>query len=372
MAAMARALARRHEVTVLTSRAARLAAEEDDQGVHVIRVPVLFRRQLPVANLPSMAAYLPAAAWRGLKLGRRAKFDVINTHFVVPTGPVGAWLAQHLKIPHILSVHGGDLYDPSKNTSPHRYAPLRWAIARLLRRADVVVAQSQDTARNVSTLYGVQRAVELIPLGIERPPPQARGARREFDLPERGCVLLTAGRLVARKASLQLIETLHAVPDSVLLVVGDGPEAVSLMARAAARGVAQRVRMLGYVSEATKQRAFSVADIFVSTSQHEGFGLVFLEAMAAGLPIVCYDRGGQTDFLSTPANGYVIPLNDLAAFNAAVALLGESPQTRAAIGRNNLIVVEDYFIERCAERYEQLFAASLTRAPQAPVRQVLV
>lgn len=372
MAAMARALACRHEVTVLTSRAAWLAGEDDDQGVRVVRVPVLFRRQLAVANLPSMAAYLPAAAWRGLRLGRRAKFDVINTHFVVPTGPVGAWLAQQLRIPHVLSVHGGDLYDPSKSSSPHRHALLRWAIARLLRRADVVVAQSRDTARNVSELYGVQRAIELIPLGIERPPPRAPAARQEFDIPAEACVLLSAGRLVARKASLQLIETLHAVRDAVLLVVGDGPEAAPLMARAAARGVAQRVRMLGYVDEATKQRAFGVADIFVSTSQHEGFGLVFLEAMAAGLPIVCYDRGGQTDFLHTPANGYVVPLNDLAAFNSAVALLRESPQSRAAIARNNLAAVEDYFIERCAERYEQLFAATLARAPQVPGRQVLV
>ncbi len=88
MAALARQLARRHEVTVLTSRAGELAAESDDQGVHIVRVPVFFRRQLAVANFPSMLAYLPSGFARGLSLPR-AGFDVINTHFVVPTRAAG-------------------------------------------------------------------------------------------------------------------------------------------------------------------------------------------------------------------------------------------------------------------------------------------
>ena len=59
-----------------------------------------------------------------------------------------------------------------------------------------------------------------------------------------------------------------------------------------------------------KYAALAIADAFVSTSQHEGFGLVFLEAMACGLPIVCYDRGGQTDFLASGETGFVVQLND--------------------------------------------------------------
>jgi 1,2-diacylglycerol 3-alpha-glucosyltransferase len=241
--------------------------------------------------------------------------------------------------------------------SPHRHAVLRAAVAHVLRRADVVVAQSQDTASNVARLYGVERRVELIPLGIDRPPavegPPVQ--RSEFDIPENAFVLVTAGRIVARKACTQLIDTLGAVSGTVLLVVGDGPEAAAVMRRAAERNVADRVRMLGYVSESVKHRAYRAADAFVSTSQHEGFGLVFLEAMAFGLPIVCYDRGGQTDFLTTPATGDVLPLNDIRAFNEAVRNLRDSPERRAAIRRTNLARVEDYFISRCAERYECVF-----------------
>jgi len=365
MAAMARVLATRHEVTVITSRAAGLPYRSLDGAVNVVRVPVFFRRQLAVANVPSMLAYLPSGLWRGLQLGRERRFDVINTHFAVPSGPLGDWLSRALRIPNVLSVHGGDLFDPSKKSSPHRHALLRAAVARLLRRADVVVAQSQDTQRNVAEIYGVMRAVERVPLGIDRPPKEVRAERREFDLPPDAFVLVTAGRIVARKASTQLIDTLVAVPGSVLLVVGDGPEAGALMQRARECAVADRIRMLGYVSDEVKYRAFGVADLFVSTSQHEGFGLVFLEAMACGLPIVCYDRGGQTDFLATPLTGHVVALNDIQAFNDAVRALRADPERRASIRRNNLAQVENFFIDRCAERYERLFERAVLAQQQA-------
>jgi glycosyltransferase involved in cell wall biosynthesis len=108
--------------------------------------------------------------------------------------------------------------------------------------------------------------------------------------------------------------------------------------------------------------------VFVSTAQHEGFGLVSLEAMSFGLPVVCYDRGGQTDFLSTPDTGDVIRLNDLQAFKDAVRALRDSPQRCAAVGRYNLAKVEDYFIERCAEAYEELFEAALSAPVTAAAR----
>jgi glycosyltransferase involved in cell wall biosynthesis len=368
MAAMARSLAERHDVTVLTSRAAGLPSEGMDANVKVVRVPVFFRRHLAVANMPSMAAYLPMGLLRGLKLSRERRFDIINTHFAVPTGPLGDWLSRRLGVPNVLSVHGGDLYDPSKKSSPHRHAFLRRAVARLLQRADSVVAQSRDTARNVGQIYGVDRKVDLIPLGIDRPPQNIRAQRSDFGLPEDAFVLVTAGRIVARKASTQLIETLAALPDVFLLVVGDGPEAAAVKQRASELGVENRLRMLGYVSDEAKYGAYAVSDVFVSTAQHEGFGLVFLEAMSFGLPVVCYNRGGQTDFLSTPATGDVIQLNDLQAFNDAVRALRDSPERCAAVGSHNLAKVEDFFIERCASRYEELFAATLAAPAAAAAR----
>ena len=357
MAALARQLAQRHEVTVLTSRAAGLPAESIEGSVRVVRVPVFFRNELAVANFPSMFAYLPMGFARGARLGRATAFDVINTHFVVPTGPLGAALARWHRVPNVLSVHGGDLFDPSKRSSPHLHAPLRAAVRSMLRRADALIGQSRDTLQHVSDLYGVRRDVDLIPLGIERPRMPAHASRASFGVPEDAFVLATIGRLVARKATIRLIDTLAdaALPNAHLLIVGDGPDRDAIAHRAAARGVAARVHLLGQVSDEQKHAVLAVSDAFVTTSQHEGFGLVFLEAMAFGLPVICYDRGGQTDFLSTEETGYVVPLNDEAAFTQAIVALHEDRELRERCARHNRALVESYFIDTCARRYEEVF-----------------
>ncbi len=367
MAALARELARRHVVTVLTSKALGLQAESIEGGVRVVRAPVFFRRQLAVANFPSMLAFLPMAAQRGLRLARGGAFDVINTHFVVPTGPVGYLLGAIYRVPNVLSVHGGDLFDPSKRSSPHRHAWLRTPIRQLLLRADSLVGQSRDTIKRVEEIYGVRRATELIPLGIERPPGVRDASREEFSLPIDAFVMVSVGRLVARKSTVQLVRALSASQRAMvhLLVVGDGPDVETVRKAAIEAGVGDRVHLLGYVTDAEKYRALAVSDIFVSSSQHEGFGLVFLEAMAFGLPIVCYDRGGQTDFLSTGETGYVIRLNDLEAFTGAIVALHDQPELRHAISERNRLRVEQYFIDKCSERYEDVFEAAIRRASDA-------
>jgi glycosyltransferase involved in cell wall biosynthesis len=362
MAALARQLARCHEVTVLTSRAAGLRAEDTDGGVRVLRAPVFFRRELAVANFPSMLAYLPTGFLRGLLLGR-SRFDVINTHFVVPSGPLGHALAHWCRVPNVLSAHGGDLFDPSKRSSPHLHAPLRAAVRWLLEAADEVVGQSRDTVRHVTELYGVHRPVELIPLGIDRPPKIERASRAEIGLPEDAFVLTTIGRLVARKATVQLVDALAAsgIANAHLVVVGDGPDAAAVEQRAVELGVRNRLHLLGQVSDAEKYAALATSDVFVSASQHEGFGLVFLEAMAFGLPVLCYDRGGQTDFLTTRETGHVVRLNDHAAFVRALMELHADRYARIAYGEHNRQLVEKYFIDTCAARYEEVFNAAIER-----------
>ena len=261
MAALARELARRHEVTVLTSRAKSLAAFETDRGVRVIRVPVFFRTQLSVANFPSMLAYLPMAAMRGFGFGRGA-FDVINTHFAVPSGPVGQLLAAYYRVPNVLSIHGGDLYDPSKKLSPHRHAWLRAAVRKLLLAADAVVGQSRNTVGHVEEIYGVTRQVTLIPLGIERPPAVGAVPRTEFGLPPDAFVLVTVGRLVARKNTVQLVRALAAtnLAAAHLMIIGDGPDAPEIRRAADELGIRQRVHLLGQVADARKYRALASAD----------------------------------------------------------------------------------------------------------------
>ena len=359
-------LAKRHRVTVLTSRAFDLPEESRENGAEIIRVPVFGRTKKAAGSLPSLLSYVPAAIRRGKALMRERSFDVINTHFAVPTGPVGDSLARHAGIPNILSVHGGDLYDPSKWMSPHRHWILRRLIKGLLERADRVVGQSSNTNANVGRFY--TKAVEpvLIPLGIERPTIEP-AARADYGLGADDVLLVTVGRLVARKALDQLLDLLPRLTERQvkLLVIGTGPEEGALRARAADRGVAERVHFLGGLSDQEKFDVLGMADLYVSSSQHEGFGLVFLEGMAAGLPVICYDHGGQTDFLVDGETGYLVPLNDKEMLERRIRELVIDAALRQKIADINRQRVERYFIEEMARAYEEQFELAIGARRQA-------
>jgi PAS domain S-box-containing protein len=368
-AAIARCLAERHEVTVLTSAPGSRTIHDRDGSVELIRVPVYFRRQAAVANLPSLAAYLLNGLREGNRLRFERQFDLVNTHFVLPTGPLGDHLARAMQIPNVLSLHGGDLFDPSKQSSPHRYAVLRKVSAGLLQRADALVVQSRDTAARVANIYGVHRDLDLIPLGIERPPASSAMSRPALDVPENAFLLATTGRLIRRKATTQLVEMLASLDSSsYLVVIGEGPELAPLQNRAQALGVAQRIRFLGRLDEPDKFAVLRAADVFVSASQHEGFGLVFLEAMSCSLPVVAYDNGGQVDFLATDRSGFVVGLNDRAAFVKSLVALRDSAELRSRMGAANVREAQRYMVDGCARKYEEVFLRLVSAESPGSVR----
>ncbi len=353
---LAQDLATRHKVTVLTSQALGLPSESVEHGVRIVRVPVYFRRKEAVANIPSLLAFIPMGIKVGSALLKSHQFDVINTHFALPTGPVGDVLSRLGNIPNVLLLHGGDMYDPSKFTSPHRHPALRAWVRCLLRRADLVVGQSRDTLDNMRRFYAPGIEAIRIPALIRRPEAGV-SSRQRYGCAEDEVLLVTVGRLVARKAIAQMIALMESLRQEKarLLVMGIGPQDSSLKEECRRRGLGDKVLFLGYVEESEKFRILRMSDLYVSTSQHEGFGLVFLEAMACGLPIICYDRGGQRDYLEDGVTGHLVPLNDQANFEARCRSLIRDPGRRRSIGQENLRRVEEFFVDRCALRYEALF-----------------
>ncbi|MCH8040846.1 MAG: glycosyltransferase family 4 protein [Nitrospinae bacterium] len=359
-ALLARELAKRHDVTVLTSQALGLPKNRVEDGVKVVRVPVFFRTQEAAADLLSMLMFLPIGISVGKRLVQQYSYDVVNTHFVLPSGPVGEAVARHGCLPNVLSLHGGDLFDPSKWTSPHRHGVLRMWIRWLLRRADRVVGQSNNTIENVRRFYDQEISPACIPLGIERPK-LMKSSREDFGFPEEEVLLITIGRLIARKAVDHLIavmERFKGVPVR-LLVVGCGPQEGSLQNEVRQRQIDGQVQFLGHVSEETKFRLLQISDVYVSSSQHEGFGLVFLEAMACGLPVVCYNHGGQTDFLRNGENGFLVPLNSIDILEKKCRELINNSELRRLMGEKNKRAAEDYFIDQCALKYERVFYEAL-------------
>lgn len=359
-------LAQRHEITVLTTAFTGFPGQERSGRLEIVRVPVLGRSQRSTATLPSMLSYFPSSWWTGRRLLGRGGFDLINSHFVVPSAPSAHLLAGAFHLPHVLSIHGGDLYDPSKKLSPHRVPVLRGTVGRLLRSADRIVAQSRNTAENARRIYGIDRPIEIIPLGIRRPV-YAKATRRELGIEEDRFVLVTVGRLIARKGLPDLLHALAELgdPRALLLVLGEGPLRASLEQLARDLGIAGRVRFCGRVEEEEKWRLLDASDLYASTSLHEGFGLVYLEAFECGLPVVTYDNGGQTDFVEDGVCGRLIRLGDRTGFVEALRFYLRDPAARALCAANNRERVTHYYIERCAESYEALFEEVLrTAQPQ--------
>ena len=368
---LARHLAKHHEVTVLTSLALGMPLDSVEGGVRVIRVPVFLRQHRATASLVSMASYIFNGVREGKKLLLRQSFDVINTHFALPSGPVGDALSRFGNIPNVLTVHGGDIYDPSKFSSPHRHPLLKTWTRHLLYRADKIVGQSNDTLDNMHKYYASDLDATLIPLGIE-PPPLVSAQECNYQFGEDEVLLITVGRLVPRKASGQLITMMKGIKGARarLIIIGCGPEEKALKAEVKSSGLGERVLFTGYISDEDKFRLLQRSDIYVSTSQHEGFGLVFLEAMASGLPIVCYNHGGQTDFLQNHRNGYLLPLNDLDGVRERCRQLVESAELRKSIGDVNERYVNQFYIHNCASLYEDVFQEAISQFSEKAAEKV--
>ncbi|GIX49602.1 MAG: 1,2-diacylglycerol 3-glucosyltransferase [Candidatus Tectimicrobiota bacterium] len=362
---LAEALSQEHAITLLTSRYDGLPAREVCGGVEIVRVPVWGRHDPQVASLRSMLSFFPSSLGYGWRLLRRQRVDVVHSLFAVPSAPSGFLLARHFGVPHLLSILGGDIYDPSKRLSPHRHALLRALVRHLLRASDAVVGMSTDIIAHAQSRYGITRDIVKIPHGIRRPV-YSRTCREALGYRAQELLLVTVGRLVPRKATHELLDVvarLHGVAFK-LLIIGDGPEKSRLQQQAAQQGLGDRVAFLGSVSDEVKFQVLSVADIYVSTTQHEGFGLMFLEAMACGLPIVSYDHGGHVDFLIDGKTGFLVRLGDRALFAHRLQELCDHAPLRREMGQFNRAYVEEFYIERCAQKYSALYRAlAASRGP---------
>jgi glycosyltransferase involved in cell wall biosynthesis len=359
---LAEELARELSVTVLTTHVRGLARDERRNCVRIVRVPVVHRTAQAVASLASLLAFFPASLRRGLRLLREEQFDLVHSLFAVPSACSGYLIARRGRLPHVLSLLGGDVYDPTKRLSPHRTPLLFHTVKALMTRSDRVVAMSNDIRTRAINLYAIDRDLDLVPHSI--PIPSYRPASRSvFGFSEEDMVLLTIGRLIPRKGLgnlLQVVARLGA-PNVKLAVIGDGPLRTALGDAAHAAGIGEQVRFFGHLDDDAKWQLLRTADVYVSTAVHEGFGIVFLEAMEAGLPIVTYDEGGQVDFLRHGMTAFLVPLNDTAAFTGSLRTLLRDSALRRRMGGEGKRAAVEYHIDRCALRFRRIYDEAASR-----------
>lgn len=362
------ALVRHHgmDVHVLTSGASGLPAEEVVNRIRVVRAPVLGRDARSTASILSMISFWPIGVRHGHRLLARERYDLVNTWFAVPSGPTGVQLARRAGVPHVVTLAGGDIYDPSKWYTPDKNPVLGQVVKWVLRSCDLPVACSTDLARRTRDLYGYRGPIEVIPHGSDAPVFPA-AERPALGLDPGLVYVITVGRLVRRKNLHLLIEALAALsrPEVRLLVVGDGPEQQPLQALAREHGLGDRVEFRGFVPEEQKYQLLANADIFALPSLHEAFGLVYLEAMHCGLPVIAAKPGGQEDYLEEGVTGFLLAPDDRVGLTAALARLSEDPDLRARMGVHNRERAKGFSAASAAARYVAVFERLLHRTDRA-------
>lgn len=344
------------QVDVLTMNFKGLPKFEIVDGINVYRTTALFRKSRDVTPFIAMLTYVISACFKGIALARKNRYDVINTHFAVPTGPVG-WLVSRLfKISNVLSLHGGDIYDPSKKSSPHKSFFYRSIIRFIINKADAVVAQSGNTRENAVKYYEIKREIKVIPLPFQFFQ-VSKVSRKSLGLNAKSFYLITIGRLVKRKDIDTMLKGLAMVksPSVKLLVVGDGPELEHLKELSASLEIADKVNFLGFLNDSEKYNYLAASDCYIMTSLHEGFGIVFMEAMHCGLPIISTNYGGQTDFLKHNENSILIDVGDSQACAKAIKRIVSDEKLAKKFAVKNRKVLEQFAAKEVANSYMHIF-----------------
>ncbi|MFC1735699.1 glycosyltransferase [Candidatus Hydrogenedentota bacterium] len=290
-------------------------AQEEDESGPVIRFPfcsgnrTLFSyRRIPVFRMP---LYLISGMLAGLRAIRVQKSDVIVAHWLVPTGPVAVLCGLLTRKPVVLLAHGTDVMTWG------RKAWLRPLFGFLMRRSAAIVVNSEQVRDELVGLGAdIEKTVIVRACGVDTtlfsPDTDGTVVRQEFKIPSRNAVVLFVGGLNYCKAIDVLIHAFAEVSDekTKLLLVGSGDDRENLEKLAAELEISKNVIFAGSRPPEAIPGIMAASDIFVLPSRQEGMGLVVLEAMASGKPIVASRAGGIPSIVTDGTNGILFDTDD--------------------------------------------------------------
>jgi phosphatidylinositol alpha-1,6-mannosyltransferase len=287
-----------------------------------------------------IAAAAPALA----RLCSREHFDH-TLHAQWSTAPAALHLRGRGQLAHVtVAAHGRELLlEPWKRLGPLQrgYDLVR---RRALVSADRILAGSAFTAGLARALGVADERIRVIGYGTDPSrfrPADVSALKAKLGVGSRP-LLVTVSRLVSRKGIDTVIEALprirERVPEVLYLIAGEGPDRPRLEALCERRGVLSQVRFAGGVEEAELPLWFSLGDVFVMPSRSdgadvEGFGIVFLEASAAGRPVVASTAGGIPDAVAEGVSGLLVPPDDPARLAERVTELLSDPARATDLGQ---------------------------------------
>ncbi|NLG09344.1 MAG: glycosyltransferase family 4 protein [Deinococcales bacterium] len=338
------ALARRgHRLSALAGRDPRPTAPPP--GVELAR--------LPAWRIPGTQTLLafPSPSRVDAALARA---DVVHVNLPTPLAAVVLGRARRRGVPVVMGVHTqietGALHLPMVGRALG--AVLTAWYRALFARADLLVAPTPFAAELARAfapgrIEAVSNGLDLT--GFPKPRPKRPGERRR---------LAYVGRLSPEKRPLDLLDLLERLgPEVELTVAGSGPLAAELAQEVARRGLGQRVRLAGFVSEAEKRELLLASELFLMPSPAELQSIATLEAMACGCAVAAVGHASSAvpTLVRDGDAGLVLPPDDPAAQAAAVTALLEEPERLARLQANARAYAEQHSVERSAERLEELY-----------------
>jgi glycosyltransferase involved in cell wall biosynthesis len=338
----------RHLLTLLPAlRAIGIEAEfvglDDSEGAIEPFYGALDASGVPYTRLDG-SRQLSLSAVRALR-GLRA--DVLHTHLV------------HADVAGALGRRRARLVSTKHNDDPFRAGPFRFAERALTRRASRVIAITEALRQFCVERVGLPAAkVEVVHYGLDAPP-AAWGPNPALALPGGARLLLCVSRLEPQKGIDTALRALTQLPaETVLVVLGEGPQRAELEALARSLGVAERTRFPGRVGDVAA--LLREAELLVHPARWEGFGLAILEAMLCGLPVVASRVSSLPELVADGETGILVPPDDPDALATALGILLEDraqATQMAEAGRRR--AREQFSVARMARRTAEIYGEAM-------------
>ena len=372
--------ARGHEVDVFTRRSDPKAPETvalaagPARLVHIDAGPAA---ELEKDALPAhVAAFEQGVAAFAEREGMR--YDLVHTHYWL-SGLAGEGLKKRWDVPHIAMFHTLGEVKSRSRLSEREPEPRIEAERLIAREADRIVVAGRDERQLLVSLYGATaERISVVPCGVNLDlfqPIAKDEARKRLGLRDDDQILLFVGRIEPLKGVdilLGAAAQLEADSDCFVLVIGgdstaqDG-EMAHLRELATELGIAERVTFMGAVDHERLPDFYSAADVCVVPSFYESFGLVALEAMACGTPVVASRVGGLTGFVRDGETGYLIPWRCPEPFAERLEMLLGNEELRRAFGQSSREAVERYRWGNVAEAVLGLYRELIEGIPAQAV-----
>lgn len=305
--------------------------------------------------------FIPRAVYAARALHAEHRFALWWAMMTYMVLPVAILRLGGLRVPYVLTLQDGDPFTHVFRRL--RILPLVPLLHYGFRHATAVSVLSRYLA-GWARRMGARREPHIIPNGVEVA--HFAGAQpREVGKKDGEFWLITTSRLVHKNGLDDVIRALVLLPTSVhLLILGSGPLEKKLKALATSFGLNERTHFVGHVPYAELPGYLHACDAFVRPSRTEGFGSSFIEAMAAGLPIIATQEGGIADFLfdarrnpNTKATGFAVDPNSAEQIADVVKELMTDPQKVQSTRQNAFTMVrERYEWSTVAKQMRELFA----------------